>query len=257
MQQGDYILDRRIVSIVADICAAHNYDIHTYSYDWVIEITHGDKTGKIFGYKFSLNDSASANIAQDKVASYEILNGHDVPAAAHYLLRTKAGLQSVDIVGEVVLKPLIGTSGHLVQAFSSISEAQKYITKSAVEAWAISPRYEIAREMRLILLDDNILLSYEKRHPKLSGNLAMFNLGRGAVPRDIEPDPGTVQLAQRAQRAVGLRVCAVDIVELSDGTQVVLEINDGIMMEHYSRHSPENAAKAHAVYDEIVRRIVT
>lgn len=256
MQHGEYILDRRLVSTVTDICVANGYDIRTYSDDWVLEISNGDTIGKIFGYKFSLNDSAAANIAQDKVASYQLLTAHDVPAVAHYLLRTKAGAQPLSLPGEVVLKPLVGTSGHLVRAFASIGQVREYIDTSTVEAWAVSPRLAIAREMRLIVLDSEVILSYEKLHPQHNSNLAMFNLGKGAQPQDIEPNAATVQLAQHAARALGLRVCAVDIIELEDGSRLVLEINDGIMMEYYSRYSAENAAKMRATYDAIVKRMV-
>lgn len=256
MQSEEYIIERKLVAIVSDICAAHGYILRKYSDDWVLAIEHGDKSGKIFGYKFGINNSASANIAQDKVACFEVLDRHNIPSMPHYLLRTKVGLLSVDIPGAVVLKPLVGTSGHMVQAFESVEDATRHAISSQVEAWTLSPRRNIAREMRFIVLDGDILLAYEKQEPTQNGNLSMFNLGRGAIPKDINPTTELVDLALQARRVLDLRVCAVDIVELASGELLVLEVNDGIMTEYYSRHSSENAIKARSVYESIIQKML-
>ena len=257
MQHGNYITDRRLVSFIKDICRQEGYECQTYSDDWVIEIKHGDKSGKIFGYKFSLNNSASAHIAQDKVASYQILSANDIPAIAHYLVRTKANSHDIQLPGEVVLKPLVGTSGHMVRAFNSVPDAMRYIATSSVESWAISPRHTIAEEIRILILDQDILLAYSKTNPSHCGTLPLFNLGQGAVPQDIIPDKKLVDLALSARNALGLRLCSVDIAKLDDGSHTILEVNDGIMTEHYSRHSPEYAHKARVAYASIIHKMMS
>ncbi|MBI3889378.1 ATP-grasp domain-containing protein [Candidatus Saccharibacteria bacterium] len=252
MQQGDYIVDRRMVQLIRQICYERGATLTSYCDNWIFDIRKGDSVGRIFGYKFSLNNSASANLAQDKVGAYEVLEAAHIPAVPHRLLRTKvAELTIPEAWNEVVLKPLVGTSGHLVQAFASKSDVYAAIQQSSVEAWAISPRLDIVREARLIVLDGHVLLSYDKR-PAQSTELKMFNLGMGATPKDITPTKTMVELAVVGQAALGLRICAVDIVETASGEQMILEVNDGIMMEYYSRFSKENDLRSYTVYDEII-----
>lgn len=80
----------------------------------------------------------------------------------------------------------------------------------------------------------------------------MFNLGLGAAP--VEPaDPDRfIPLAQTAQNALGLRLASIDIIEAADGSLRVLEVNDGIMMEHFMRHSEQNKATGETVYRAIL-----
>ena len=252
MQQGDYIVDRQMVRTIREICDERGASLTTYSDDWILEIKKNGRIGRIFGYKFSLNNSASANLAQDKVGAYEVLVRANIPAVPHQLLRTKAGRSDYPSDwGTVVIKPLVGTSGHLVQALAKREDVDVAIKKSGVEAWAISPYLAIQSETRLIMLDGAVLLSYGKR-PAESDGLKMFNLGQGATPQDLAPSESMVQLAVSAQESLGLRVCAVDIVQLVSGEQMILEVNDGIMMEHYSRHSQDNKKQSYEVYNSIV-----
>lgn len=256
MQHGEYVTDRWLVRAIQQICQERDITLKCYSDDWILEIHQANTVGRIFGYKFSLNNSASANLAQDKVGAYEVLAAANVPAVEHRLLRTKAGRSSFPQEwDEFVLKPLIGTSGHLVQSFTDQTEARYVMEKSGVEAWAVSPRLAIQNETRIIILDDHVLLSY-KKHPQKTDRLKMYNLGKGAVPEDILPTNSMVELAMCARRALGLRVCAVDIVEIDDGRQIVLEVNDGIMMEYYSRYSKTNQEHAYNVYEKIISAMI-
>lgn len=256
MQSGEYITNRFLVQMIIDACGHRGIELVRYSDDWILEMRKGETIGRVFGYKFPLNDSAAAYLAQDKVGAYEVLRKADVAAVEHRLLRTKVGEANVKLTSEeVVLKPLVGTSGHLVQAFESIDAAKEYINSSTVEAWAVSPRLDIVSETRLVILDNEVLLAYQK-HPLQSEQLTMFNLGKGAVPGDIEPEQVYVELAQRASETLGLRLCAVDIVKTARNDVLVLEVNDGIMMEHYARHSAENYSKAAQVYDAIVGKMI-
>ncbi len=83
------------------------------------------------------------------------------------------------------------------------------------------------------------------------------NLAAGAEPRlplaaelmaRLEP------LALRAARVLGLRVAAVDIAQLADGDLRVLEVNSGVMMEHFARHHPQGEDLARRVYAALLDR---
>jgi len=258
MQTGEFITDRLLPRIIRDICIARGIRVTSFSDDWLIELEKDQQTARILGYKFSINNSVSAGIAQDKVAAYELLNYHNVPAVEHRLIRTKAG--DTDWHGwswsdGMVIKPLTGTSGHGVGVVHSSNEATAWMSARGIEAWAVSPFLDIHREIRVIMLDGQVLMAYEKQSVVLEG-LKMFNLGKGASPKDVELSDVMESLAGKAMQTIGLRLAAVDIIELSDGEYRVLEINDGFMMEHYARFSQDNMRKTRLLYEAVMNAML-
>jgi len=153
-----------------------------------------------------------------------------------------------------VIKPLTGTSGNGVQRFDSSDNALAYIERDVHDGWAISPFVSIKKEIRLIVLDQTILLSYEKR-PVMINGLNMFNLGLGATPKKIEVSSTVRDLALRAAQSLRLRLAAVDVIETETGEYLILETNDGIMMEHYARASAEYEQDVTQVYTAIVETL--
>ena len=254
MQSGQYIVDRMMVQMVRDICDERGITLQTFSDDWLMELEMNDQTARILGYKFGLNESAASSIAQDKVAASQLLNYHKVAAVPHFLIRTKANeanWKSRQWTDGMVIKPLTGTSGHGVCRFETVQKAEAWMAEQGIEAWAVSPYFDIAREIRLIMLDQNVLLCYEKR-PAIVDGFKWFNLGKGAIPVDYVPTKRQLTLAIEARQALGLRLAAIDIIELNSGEQMVLEVNDGIMMENYARISDENRATTKVVYTSII-----
>jgi glutathione synthase/RimK-type ligase-like ATP-grasp enzyme len=81
------------------------------------------------------------------------------------------------------------------------------------------------------------------------------NLGQGSTLRLVGPDTrsdlGLDQLALRAARAIGLQVGAVDLVQTTEGLQV-LEINSGLMMERFARLAADGYRSAKWVYSRII-----
>lgn len=254
MQSGQYIVDRLMVQMVRDICDERSITLHAFSDDWLMELEKNDQTARILGYKFDLNESAASSIARDKVAAYQLLNYHNVAAVPHFLIRTKANETNWKLrkwADGMVIKPLTGTSGHGVCRLETVQKAEAWMTEQGLEAWAASPYLDIAREIRIIMLDQNVLLCYEKQ-PAIVDGFRWFNLGKGAIPVDYTPTKRQLALAVGARRALGLRLAAIDIIELNSGEQMVLEVNDGIMMENYARISDENRTATKVVYTSII-----
>lgn len=254
MQDGEFIVDRWMVGMLRDICQLRGITFAAYSDDWLLELRVGDKVRRVLGYRFHLNDSVAASIAQDKVATYQVLAKAGIPAITHVLVRTKISHADRQVLAgwqKIVVKPLVGTSGHGVKLFTGVDGAADHIEQSTILAWAAAPFIDIQREVRVIMLDGMSLLTYEKQ-PVMIRGLKMFNLGLGATPKAIKPSEAIITLAKITQRELGLRLSTVDIVEDMDGNVRVMEINDSIMMEHYARHSPENKQRAIDVYSAIV-----
>lgn len=257
MMLGEFIQDRWVVKLLRSIASERGLLFRSWSGDWIIEIGDGRNNCRVIGYRFPLNDSVAASIAQDKVATYGILSAYGVPAVPHELVRTKVSRvnrESMEKWERIVTKPLVGTSGHGVKMHDDVSEAISFIEQSSIQAWAVSPYVDIDTETRLIILDGKVLRAYEKR-PVVIDGLKMFNLGLGATAVDVDPDDQLIDLAESAQSAMGLRLCAVDVVKLANGEVQVLEINDAIMMEHYARQSAENESRVKDVYRSILSTV--
>lgn len=254
MQSGQFITERLMPKMIREICEERGISFTSFSDDWLLHLEKDGKVARMLGYKFSLNDSVASSIAQDKVAAYELFKYYNVPAVPHYLIRTKANetdWHNLPWSKGMVVKPLVGTSGHGVAKFSDVEGAEAWMEKWGIEAWTASPFIDIQREIRLVLLDSELLLAYEKRPVEING-LKFFNLGKGATAVECQVADSEIALAQKAKEALGLRLCAVDIIELTNGSWQVLEVNDGIMMENYARQSARNAVIAKNIYEDVI-----
>jgi hypothetical protein len=255
MQNGLYIIDRWMVGMIRDICRDRGINFRTFSDDWVLELEKVSHVRRVIGYQFDLNDAVAAHIAQDKVAAYQILASRDIPVVSHFLLRTKTGdaqWQAVNWQEGVVVKPLMGTGGHGIGLYKNEEEAKVTIHSSGIEAWAASPLQNVLREVRIILLDGKRLLSYQKKPVIHNDGLKVFNLSQGAAVLPYEPDEEVQELARRAQKAISLRICAVDIFQLETGEWEILEVNSGLMMENYARSSEDNKRLTIELYRRVV-----
>jgi len=265
MQNGPYIAERLMPKIIAEYCEQANIEFQSFSHEWVLRLTKGDITRWVVGYTFDVNRAAAGELARDKVAAYDALQAAGVAAAPHYLVRSlpKELIHDQELhqrlhATPVVAKPLDGTGGRDVHHFSTVDEALTMIRKSGEPAWALSPYFELQAEYRFIMLDNELLLAYEKTQPTSRGQLKLFNLGYGAVAKDISEAlmQKLLPAARQVMRAMALRLAAVDMVKLADGTYIVLEVNGGITMEHYARQSDVNKSRASDVYSKIVKALL-
>lgn len=193
---------------------------------------------------------------------------------------------------DVVCKPSEGTGGSAVTRVRhqlELEDASRRLMSSH-HAMVMSPYLEITNEYRVLLLDRQPEILYAKRRPTVigdgsssvatlalrqlpswSGSLPVatagsvpaagesvvlewrHNLGLGSLPEDLDPGdhPRVVSLAIDAIDALGLRVGAVDVVAVG-GDLLVLEVNAGIMLEHYAAVSPAHAERGRSFYRKIV-----
>lgn len=78
------------------------------------------------------------------------------------------------------------------------------------------------------------------------------NLGHGGRADLIDPENqdhvATSRLARAAAHAVGLHFGSVDVAEPIDGDPLIMEVNAGVMLEHYGRGSVERRDQAISIY---------
>lgn len=83
------------------------------------------------------------------------------------------------------------------------------------------------------------------------------NLGEGSAPQVVDAGPlydQLEELARRAQQAINIRFASVDMVQAAGGL-MVLEINSGVMMEYFVRHSTEGRALAKQIYSSALAKM--
>lgn len=247
--------DRMLPDMIRQICHDHDITYQSFSDDWAMRLEKNHDAKWIIGYTFDINTAASAYVANDKVACYQVLSDAKLPAIEHYLVRSRTANRFIvpqKELARVVAKPLAASSGIGVMPFDSVTEARAYVMNQPTGDWALSPRYDIARELRYFVLDSDILLAYEKTQPSDNHGLPMFNLSRGAIATVIEPSTVLSRMACNATRAIGLRACAVDIAQLHDGSYTIVEINQGFGLGRFAHQSQEHHAITYVLYEKII-----
>ena len=81
------------------------------------------------------------------------------------------------------------------------------------------------------------------------------NLGEGAQAEIIE-NSAIKELAISAAKTINIRFCSVDIIETTLGVFYVLEINSGVMIEHFLNSNPHEYDRIKAIYEKAVLRML-
>lgn len=257
------MVKRNFVEMLREVCVKNGWEISTLCDDWVVQITKtkSNKTIRVIGYSFPLNNQVASLSANDKGLTSQILFNAKISNIQHeYIysdelrqdLKLKHSLED-DVDGllskfslPVVVKPSKGTQGRKVFLCNSKEEVlEKVKIISSKEDVVVAPFEESEFEYRFYFLDDEILLAYKK---KRTGDWR-HNLSSGAVPEvlNLEDCVEMIGLVKKSRQALGLRCGAVDLFETKDGLKV-LEINNGVSLTHFAAVSEENYSKALDVY---------
>lgn len=171
------------------------YDFNTYSHEWIIEINKSsknpisaltDRTMRVFGYTFPINDASAVEICKDKPACSEILYQKKVPCIPHKLfinpslehytedkgIFTSLFEYASEIHYPLVVKVKDGSGGNDV----FLAPNNRELEKAAITLFSkgrdicLSPYYDIIKEFRVIVLDGSIQIIFNKIRPCLIGN---------------------------------------------------------------------------------------
>ncbi len=259
-----YIIDRYLPAYVERACEKRNVQFTSYSDDWILKMQKLTVTHWVHGYNFSCNSAAAAANASDKVATHLILSHASIPSVMHILVRSVTGMNTLLKIDDafkespVVIKPLNGSGGLHVNLFEDFKSALKYIDSQSQPEWAMSPFINIEKEIRLIYLDNELLLAYEKQNPFIKNGLKLYNLSYGAIAYTLAEeyiDLDIMNLSRRAIGEMGLALAAVDVVIDKNNDVSILEINSGFSLERYARQSEANNNKVIDIYDKIIENM--
>ncbi len=198
MIPSEFMYKRLMVAAIRKSANRRDLAFGSKSDDWIIELRRGNERHRMIGFRFDLNDSVASQIAQDKVATHIMLATNNIPSVYHHLVRRELSTADRNIMsewGSIIIKPLTGSGGHDIRLFSDLDKLASFVSASVVHAWAAAPLVPIENETRIILLDGEVLLSYEKEPIEING-IKMFNLGLGGKAMDVEPSAEQVKMAQ-------------------------------------------------------------
>ena len=85
-----------------------------------------------------------------------------------------------------------------------------------------------------------------------------FNLSKGAMPfflEDKEKESTIKNMALEVAKVLGIKFASVDIIELYDGTLLVLETNSGVMMSNFSVNLEEGKDIAKDIYTKVIKKM--
>ena len=115
--------------IIKEICHEKNIKCDFISKDWIIILQKGSAKKIITGYKFGINDYATASLVDDKYATYEFLNKEKISTVCEEILYSPSNQNDYAIGAnsfkqakkifekydkDVVLKPNKGTCGNKI-----------------------------------------------------------------------------------------------------------------------------------------------
>lgn len=300
---------RQMVKIIHEICSEHKIEIKSFSHEWILQLNANNRMMLIYGYRFPNNNAAIEQICNDKAALSNILEAHKIAHVPHHLFFSPMQTQYVSAAGNwsemqkllqqyktIICKTNNGTGGKDVYKVSSNKELEfsTHIIFSKSRTLSISPYRNIRAEYRVIIVNSNVGIIYEKRRPTVIGNgidsiqhlieqdSSLYdieidkeldtlripakseiveiswkhNLGQGAHPEIVTDPQKQKELTELALSCSVLLDANFMSIDIVDDEcgLEVLEINSGVMMENLAKESSQYYAMAKSVYEKAILR---
>lgn len=258
--------------ILEEICQEDGVELTWLSSDWLAVMRRGQQVRRVLGYgKFDLNPAAASMAADDKYVTFDVLRHCNIPVIEHAILyevdnqgayvegrNTPEYIQKyfADHGSHIVVKPNTGQCGtgvFQVTAMEQLPTALNAVFRQGYAA-CLCPFYDIKHEYRVVILDGEARLIYQKNR----NNDWRFNLSKGATVDQITDDSllqDLISLAVAAAQAIGLRFCSVDIIKTNNDQLLVIEINSGVAIVHYLELFPNDYNKIKAIYRDVIQKM--
>lgn len=196
---------------------------------------------------FVLNTSHAINVARDKLRALQLLSRHQVPFPATVFVRSgDEVLTAVERVGgaPVIVKLVEGTQGVGVILAETSKVAQAIVeTLSTVQKNVLIQKFveeSRGRDVRAFVVGGRVVAAMRRT---ALGDEYRSNVHRGARAEGIALSAAYETVALRAAEIMGLEVAGVDMLEGSDGPQV-MEVNSSPGLEGIEGASRVDVASA-------------
>lgn len=177
---------------------------------------------------YTPNDSIAISRSRDKLRAMQTLSRHDVGIPPTAFVRAKRDvLPAIERVGgaPVIIKVLEGTQGVGVILADTVRIAHAIVEtlQSAQQNVLIQKfvRESKGRDVRALVVGDRVVAAMRRR---AQGDEFRSNVHRGGSTEAVELDEEYQRQAVRAAQIMGLRFAGVDMLETSEGPQI-MEVN--------------------------------
>eukprot|EP00818_Percolomonas_sp_WS_P003399 CAMPEP_0117450982 /NCGR_PEP_ID=MMETSP0759-20121206/8762_1 /TAXON_ID=63605 /ORGANISM="Percolomonas cosmopolitus, Strain WS" /LENGTH=780 /DNA_ID=CAMNT_0005243547 /DNA_START=496 /DNA_END=2835 /DNA_ORIENTATION=+ len=188
----EYERDRLMVKYMKQNALLQGVICNVKSFGWILQFLKENKVRYMIGSNFGLNNSCAAEFCRDKAATSTILAMHEIPHVEHMIFvnpnqsefHSDAGVWDSlkrcfeKLNRNIVVKPKEGSEGVGVARVTNQRELEVQVQNlfSRHRDFCICPFYDIASEIRCIMIDHKCLLMYRKEIPFLVGDGKSTNL---------------------------------------------------------------------------------
>lgn len=183
---------------------------------------------------FSANTSNGITNSRDKLRSLQILSRHHIGIPRTTFVNDKKDvLPAIERVGgaPVVIKLIEGTQGIGVLLAETLKAAESIIELLQSQKQNVLIQKFVAesrgRDIRAFVVGDRVVAAMRR---VAQGQEFRSNVHRGGVAEAVELSDEYRETAVRAAQILGLRVAGVDMLESSDGPQI-MEVNSSPGLE--------------------------
>ena len=180
------------------------------------------------------NDSVGIATSRDKLRAMQILSRHDIGMPPTAFVRDETDvLPAIERVGgvPVIVKLLEGTQGVgvILAESSKVAEAIIQTLHSARQNVLIQKfvKESGGRDIRAIVIGDTVVAAMRRQ---AKAGEYRSNVHRGGSVESVVLDPIYEETAIRAAQILGLRIAGVDMLESSEGPQI-MEVNSSPGLE--------------------------
>jgi ribosomal protein S6--L-glutamate ligase len=205
---------------------------------------------------FSTNSSWGIVNSRDKLRSLQILSRHQIGIPRTTFVRDKRDvIPAIERVGgaPVIIKLLEGTQGIGVLLAESIKSAEAIVELLQSQNRNVLIQKFVAeskgRDIRAFVVGDQVIAAMRR---VAQGQEFRSNVHRGGMTESVDLTDEYRNTALRATQIMGLRVAGVDMLEGSDGPQV-MEINSSPGLEGIERCTQLDIAGA--IVDHIAAHV--
>lgn len=205
---------------------------------------------------FSTNSSAGISSSRDKLRSLQILSRHQIGIPRTTFVRDRRDvIPAIERVGgaPVIIKLLEGTQGIGVLLAETIKSAEAIVELLQSQNQNVLIQKFVAeskgRDIRAFVVGDRVVAAMRR---VAQDSEFRSNVHRGGMTEAIELDEDYRNTALRATQIMGLRVAGVDMLEGSEGPQI-MEINSSPGLEGIERCTQLDIAGA--IIDHIAAHV--
>lgn len=183
---------------------------------------------------YTPSSSSGINDSRDKLRSLQILSRHDIGIPQTVFVRQKDDvLPAIERAGgaPVIIKLLEGTQGVGVILADTVKIAQAIIeTLQSTRQNVLIQKFvseSKGKDIRAFVVGDRVVAAIRR---VAQGQEFRSNIHRGGKAEVIELDPEYAETAVQATQILGLKVAGVDMLEGTDGPQI-MEVNSSPGLE--------------------------